>query len=378
MRLSRRSTVVGLAACAAVAIALSVLSVPLPGRAEGAATQATPTAPIAPAVGSGFTGALPSGGGIALLVTSEDSDPPSLAEQLTAAGCEATSLFLLQAGSWSGFIVGALAVVNAGFPGLLLAGTPFFVRCAQFEPFPTSPSSSETRLAESRHPLFDIVDRPPPIASLITVGTPAPDGTTTVSGAPGAVPPLAVVLVASLAYSDPDFVRADQDGSFDAAIPAAPGDTIQIRYQVNYGNPQFPDVLAETTHWPGTLVRAPQSEPASGFAGAYYRNVEGGILRGLVSGTVSETLLAVGESTRVAGTVAFRVPAGAVAPSAGSYGGELVLSPLFDAAGNQVGAGTDFISHLLTPTGLPIDRSVRGGQGVGPLQVTPLERVAIC
>ena len=185
------------------------------------------------------------------------------------------------------------------------------------------------------------------------MGTPAPDGTTTVSGAPGAVPPLAVVLVASLAYSDPDFVRADQDGSFDAAIPAAPGDTIQIRYQVNYGNPQFPDVLAETTHWPGTLVRAPQSEPASGFAGAYYRNVEGGILRGLVSGTVSETLLAVGESTRVAGTVAFRVPAGAVAPSAGSYGGELVLSPLFDAAGNQVGAGTDFISHLLTPTGTP-------------------------
>ena len=384
MRLSRRSTVVGLAACAAVAIALSVLSVPLPGRAEGAATQATPTAPIAPAVGGGFTGALPSGGGIALLVTSEDSDPPSLAEQLTAAGCEATSLFLLQAGSWSGFIVGAPAVVNAGFPGLLLAGTPFFVRCSEAAPtatVPPTPASSGTALADSRIPVMDIVDRPPPSASLITVGTPAADGTTTVSGAPGAVPPRAVVLVASVAYSDPDFVQADQDGSFDAAIPAAPGDTVQIRYLDLVFNPDFvldPSAspgLLNKTHWPGTLVRAPQSEPAIGFAGAYYLIVESGILRGFASGTVSETSLAVGGSSSVAGTVAFRIPAGALAPSAGSYGASLWLSPLFDAAGNQVGTGTDFISHLLTPTGLPIERSSLSGQEMGPLQVTPLERV---
>ena len=81
---------------------------------------------------------------------------------------------------------------------------------------------------------MDIVDRPPPIASLITVGAPAPDGTTTVSGAPGAVPPEAVVLVASLAYSDPAFVRANGDGSFDTEIPAAPGGTIQIRYRVDW------------------------------------------------------------------------------------------------------------------------------------------------
>ncbi len=80
---------------------------------------------------------------------------------------------------------------------------------------------------------MDIVDRPPPIASLITVGTTAPDGTTTVSGAPGAGPPRAVVLVASLAYSDADFVRAGRDGSFDAEIPAAPGDTIQISYRAD-------------------------------------------------------------------------------------------------------------------------------------------------
>ena len=140
-------------------------------------------------------------------------------------------------------------------------------------------------------------------------------------------------------------------------------------------NPSVPDGLFTTNHWPGTLVRAPQSEPASGFAGAYYLNVESGILRGFASGTVSETRLAVGGSPSVTGTVAFRIPAGAVAPSAGSYGASLCLSPLFDAAGDQVGAGTDFISQLLTPTGLPIERIFYRGQRLGELQVTPLERV---
>ena len=224
---------------------------------------------------------------------------------------------------------------------------------------------------------MDIVDRPPPIAALITVGTPAPDGTTTVSGAPGAVLAGVVVLVASLAYADPDFVRANEDGSFDAEIPAAPGDIIQTRYRVErvFHANVLPERLHHTTHWPGTLVGVPQSEPASGFASAYFLNVAGGILRGVASGTVSETLLVAGESISVAGTVSFRIPAGAVTPSAGSYFAGLRLSPLFDAAGNQVSNGTDFISHLLTPTGLPIERAVGGGQGLGPLRVTPLERV---
>ena len=226
-----------------------------------------------------------------------------------------------------------------------------------------------------RIPVMDIVDHPPPIASLITVGTPAPDGTTTLSGAPGAVPPGVRVLVASLAYAIPRFVFANQDGSFEVGVPSAPGDTIQIRYLVELGNSYEPQDLASTVHWPGTLVRVPQSEPASDFAGAYYSNVAGGIVIGFASGTVSETRLAVGGTIRVTGTVAFYIPAGAVVPSVESIGGELVVSPLFDAAGNQVGAGTDFISHLLTPTGLPIERSILGGQGLGPLQVTDLERV---
>ena len=162
------------------------------------------------------------------------------------------------------------------------------------------PSDLQTATVDERPSVMDVVDRPPPIASLITVGAPAPGGKTTVSGAPGAVPPRAFVVVASLAYSAPAFVRANRDGSFETETPTAPGDTIQIRYQVEeVSGTSVPGELAGISHWPGTLVRVPQSQPGSGFAGALYRNVEGGILRGFVSGAVSETLLAVGESTRV-------------------------------------------------------------------------------
>ena len=148
---------------------------------------------------------------------------------------------------------------------------------------PAASRAGSTALTSSRIPVMDIVDHPPPIASLITVGTPAADGTTTVSGTSGAVPPEAVVLVASLAFAEPNFVRADQDGSFDAVIPSAPGDIIQIRYRVDPVFREFvPEGLRDKTHWPGTLVGVPQSEPTSDFASAYFLNVAGGILRGTV------------------------------------------------------------------------------------------------
>ncbi|MDP7339709.1 MAG: hypothetical protein QF786_10370 [Vicinamibacterales bacterium] len=176
------------------------------------------------------------------------------------------------------------------------------------------------------------------------------------------MPPRALVLVASLAYSDSAFIRAGQDGSFTTEVPTAPGDTIQIRYRVDEGFNEFvPPDLHQTNHWPGTLVRVASLGPASGFAGAIHRHVESGVARGLASGTVSETQLIVGASTRVAGTVAFRIPDGASVPSTVNYGGEVALSPLFDAVGNELGAGTNFISALLTSSGLPIERSIRGG-----------------
>ena len=96
------------------------------------------------------------------------------------------------------------------------------------EPLTGPPSSSF--LVSSRPSVLDYVDRPPPIASLITIGAPGPDGVTLVTGDPGSVPPLVHVIVATLEYGDPVAVRSAADGGFSASVLSAPGATIQVRY----------------------------------------------------------------------------------------------------------------------------------------------------
>ena len=242
--------------------------------------------------------------------------------------------------------VASPATAGLGAPGATVAG-------------------ARTATVDGRIAVLDYVDRAPPVASLITVGAPGVGNMVAVSGASGAVPPLALVVVASLGYAIPDFVRAGEDGRFDAEVPSAPGDTIQVRYRVEDGFDSYiPPGLGGINHWPGTLVHAPRSERASGFAGTIYRYVEGGIAHGFGSGTVSETALNVGGSTRVTGEVSFLIPSGVGGPFPTSYGTELAVSPLFDAAGDQVVAGTDFVSTLLTPSGLPIERRLSGHHAV--------------
>ena len=115
----------------------------------------------------------------------------------------------------------------------------------------TAPFSS---LVSSRLSVLDYVDHPPPIASLITIGAPGPDGVTPVTGAPGSVPPLVYVMVATVEYGNAVTVSSAADGGFSASVITAPGATIQVRY-----NPYFsalnsdppPQTLA---NWPGTLM----------------------------------------------------------------------------------------------------------------------------
>ncbi len=80
--------------------------------------------------GGGFTGTAPAKGSIGLLVTNQASSASGLASALSAAGCTAESMAVLETGTWKIFIVGAPAVVNSAFPGTVAATTAFFVRCA--------------------------------------------------------------------------------------------------------------------------------------------------------------------------------------------------------------------------------------------------------
>ena len=81
-----------------------------------------------------FSGAAPPPGQIGLLVSAGETTPSELVMALQAAGCEPTTLGLLQGGSWTVYVVGAPAIVNSAFPSVLPVSTPFFVRCGETAP----------------------------------------------------------------------------------------------------------------------------------------------------------------------------------------------------------------------------------------------------
>ena len=101
----------------------------LPTEMFTATTGVPSAAPMEP-MGATFTGAVPAGDSIALLVTGSAATAADLVTALGTAGCTVESISVLPAGAWLIFINGAPSVVNAAFPVSLDAGTPFFVRCA--------------------------------------------------------------------------------------------------------------------------------------------------------------------------------------------------------------------------------------------------------
>ena len=124
----RRVLVLGLVALAVAGIGAGALALSAPGSVESAQWRAAPPAPVAPAAG-GFDGEVPDGAGIALLVTSEPSDPEGLIHELTEAFCPTITIALLVNSQWSVYVVGAPPAVNLAFPETLATGTPFLVRC---------------------------------------------------------------------------------------------------------------------------------------------------------------------------------------------------------------------------------------------------------
>ena len=218
--------------------------------------------------------------------------------------------------------------------------------------------------------MLDYVDHPPPIASLITIGAPGPDGVTPVTGAPGSVPPLVYVMVATVEYGNAVTVSSAADGGFSASVITAPGATIQVRY-----NPYFsalnsdppPQTLA---NWPGTRMGVAHSPDGGGgtpFSGAGIIGRPGsGRDEGFfwaVAGKVVQDTLDTAEEVTLSGTLRFYIPAGVTAASTLTLGAHLGIDAMFDAGGGQVAKGSDFISRILTPTELPIERTQGPGFG---------------
>ena len=192
---------------------------------------------------------------------------------------------------------------------------------------------------------------------MITIGAPGPDGVTLVTGDPGSVPPLVHVIVATVEYGNPVAVRSAADGGFSASVISAPGATIQVRYDPYFSADTGSRGLGLPS-WPGTLIRVAHSPDGGGgtpFSGAGAMDGDVNVFWA-VAGTVVQSTLDAGEETTLSGTLRVYVPAGVTAPPSLIVFARLGINPLFDAGGGQVAAGSDFISRILTPTGLPIER----------------------
>ena len=229
------------------------------------------------------------------------------------------------------------------------------------EATPTPGPLPTTSIKGNRPPVLDRVDRPPPIASLINIGTPATDGTTLVTGAPGAVPGSVQMMVATVEYGDHVLVTSSADGSFNASVISAPGATVQVRYNpyepIGFG----PEGSPEATNWPGTLIRmadAPASGSGTPFSSASSARTPEGAVLWAISGSVADRTLEAGDNVSASGTVRVYIPEGVTAPaSLSEIGLTFGIDLIFDVDGKQGAAGSDFVSRLLTPTGLPIERT---------------------
>ena len=208
---------------------------------------------------------------------------------------------------------------------------------------------------------------------MITIGAPGPDGVTLVTGAPGSVPPLVYVMVATVEYGNAVTVSSAADGGFSASMLSAPGATIQVRYNP-YSSALNGDPPPPLANWPGTLIRVTHSPDGGGstpFSGAGIIGRPGsGREEGFfwaVAGTVVQDTLDAVEAVTLSGTLRFYIPAGVTAASTLNLRAHLGIDAIFDAGGGQVAKGSDFISRILTPTGLPIERTQ--GHGFGDIHM---------
>ena len=211
---------------------------------------------------------------------------------------------------------------------------------------------------------------------MITIGAPEPDGVTLVTGAPGSVPSLVYVMVATVEYGNVVTVSSAADGGFSASMLSAPGATIQVRYNP-YSSALNGDPLPPLANWPGTLMRVANSPDGGGgtpFSGAGIIGRPGsGREEGFfwaVAGTVVQDTLDAVEAVTLSGTLRFYIPAGVTAASTLNLRAHLGIDAIFDAGGGQVAKGSDFVSRILTPTGLPIERTQ--GRGFGDIHMFEL------
>jgi len=235
----------------------------------------------------------------------------------------------------------------------------------------------------SAEPVPYVRTDPPPDASRIQIGSADDAGIARITGSARAVPGLHSVLLLDLDTGIYTTTVASADGSFSADLFAPPGASVVIKYA--YDPDQFAGLTHGITALPATILRAPLPDAgagdgatpfgAVGSAGVITRPADpetAGMIwndaRWWMLGTMSTSSgslhVVPGQTVELNGTI--RLASEGMGPDYDPSSlvavCDVVLMPLFDGDGNQLehlGPGLEdhiFMSSLLTPTGLPIER----------------------
>ena len=215
------------------------------------------------------------------------------------------------------------------------------------------------------------IPREPPRADRISFGALDGLGEATVTGAPGAVLPLANVLLINVNTSHQAFVRSEADGSFEAKLFAPPGSFITVKHGPDHKFWQGTDqgaIQFGLTIFPSTTIHRPHTHSGDSntlpFAGAGAIDIDTGVPTSIgaawsLSGTVGPVEdLRAGDQVRVEATV--RLYSQAISGSTDVSAISLQLGDvrpwlmLFDNGGEPLPAVNQAGSARLTPGGLPI------------------------
>ncbi|MBN1963869.1 MAG: carboxypeptidase regulatory-like domain-containing protein, partial [Anaerolineae bacterium] len=219
----------------------------------------------------------------------------------------------------------------------------------------------------------------PPRAELIHVSAPDADGTSAVTGEPGAVAPLSSVFLGNLSAHTFATTLADAEGGFSASLYLPPGSALLVKYgfgegirllqrSADLGNVPDGDDLNEL---PGTIItvggRLPGDERSQAFDAVRLNldeNSGSGWTGWWLSGTVSTPggrsahglALQRGESGQVSARIRITTPDyPCTDPVPYTPRAHLNLHLAFHADGRAAYWGMWFTAQLFTPTGLPIE-----------------------
>ncbi|HET7711612.1 MAG TPA: hypothetical protein VFL80_06750, partial [Thermoanaerobaculia bacterium] len=220
--------------------------------------------------------------------------------------------------------------------------------------------------------------QPVPRLDRISASDPAGAFQTTLSGTAGAVPGAAWVIAIHVDTGHYNIGQAAADGSFSMTLFAAPGGTLEIKVdpagdalrRVNEGAPLLPTHYGEAASFWGTTLQLPMSTSAEGVSFSI-SGPTSPLPVWYAEGTVRATDPRPGGSIRIDGTYRL-LGSGPASPNA-RVSIEAGWIALARADGSAAIDQAVFSSSVMTPTGLPIERSgsmFSGGVTRVPLSFT--------